>query len=184
MNNTAYFWFTGLSGAGKTTVAEGVRVQLQEEGYSVVVLDGDDVRERFHCHLTFSREDILKNNTLIAKMCEEIKGKADVVFVPIISPFRESRRDAREGLGSCFYEIYFKAGLDYVMKQDVKGLYEKARNNLITDLIGYSSDGVSYEVPENPDFVIHTEKDSPEQSISDLYGYVRSKLEKKIEISE
>ncbi|VAW48813.1 hypothetical protein MNBD_GAMMA03-469 [hydrothermal vent metagenome] len=184
MKKTAFFWFTGLSGAGKTTVANGVQQKLQREGCSVFIIDGDEVRERFHCYLTFSREDIKKNNALIVEMCKENKGRVDVIFVPIISPFKVSRDNAKKYLGEGFYEIYFKVSVEYVSKQDVKGLYAKAQKNIIDDLIGFSSRGVEYDIPANPDFIVQPQKESPQESINKLYDFVMSKLGKKVEISE
>ena len=134
------------------------------------------MRKQFHCHLGFSREDIKKNNALIVKMCEENRGRFDAVFVPIISPFTESRDKAREYLGEGFYEVYFKASLDYVVRQDVKGLYTKAKQKIINDLIGFSETGVAYEKPENPDLVINSEDEDPEASIQLLYDFAASKL--------
>lgn len=184
MKNTSFFWFTGLSGSGKTTVARGVQNKLQDEGYSVFVIDGDEVRERFHGHLGFSSEDIKKNNALIVDICKEKDGQFDIVFIPIISPFAQSRGNARKCLGHRFYEIYFQAGLDYLVSQDVKGLYAKAKQNVINDLIGFSEQGVSYEIPENPDFIVYPENEDPEDSINALYDFVILKLDKKTKISQ
>jgi len=94
MSKTAFFWFTGLSGSGKTTVADGVKERLEDSGYSVCVVDGDQVRKSAHDHLGFSTEDIKKNNELIVEMCKRHSGKFDVVLIPIISPFKDSRNQA------------------------------------------------------------------------------------------
>ncbi len=175
MKSAAIFWFTGLSGAGKTTVADAVTQKLTENGISVLMLDGDEVRKHFHCDLGFSRGDVIKNNALIVKMCEENRERFDVIFVPIISPFVESRDNAKACLADGFYEVYFKASLDYVVRQDVKGLYAKARDNMITDLIGFSEDGEPYEPPKDPDFIVHSEQDEVETSIQLFYDFVASK---------
>ena len=176
MKKGAIFWFTGLSGAGKTTVANAVERKLKEDRYSVFIIDGDEVRKQFHCHLGFSREDIKKNNALIAKMCEKNRGRFDAVLVPIISPFTESREKAREYLGEGFYEIYFKASLDYLVRQDVKGLYAKAKQKIINDLIGFSKTGVAYEEPGNPDLIINSEEEDPKASIQLLYDFAVVRL--------
>jgi len=181
MKNTAYFWFTGLSGSGKTTVAKGVGQELEAKDYSIFIIDGDDVRKNFHRRLGFSSEDIIKNNALIVEMCEENKGKYDVIFVPIISPFKECRLKARECLGNNFYEVYFCASLDCVVRRDVKGLYKKAKQEIITNLTGFSRDGVDYEVPEDPDAIIYTEEVSPEISVKKLYDFIISKTSKFVE---
>lgn len=182
MIKAAYFWFTGLSGSGKTTVANGIKHKLKDVGRSVLVIDGDEVRGRAHSHLGFCEGDIKKNNELIVKICKENEEKFDVILIPIISPFAESRVNARKYLGENFYEIYFQAGLDYVVSQDVKGLYAKAKQNIINDLIGFSEQGVSYEIPENPDFIVYPENEDPEDSINALYDFVILKLNRKTKI--
>ena len=103
-------WFTGLSGSGKTTVAERVSTRIQEKDISVQIIDGDQVRTTRHRHLGFSERDIKTNNELIVNLCVEERKIFDVVIVPIISPYSQSRREARIKLQPRFYEIYFSAG--------------------------------------------------------------------------
>jgi adenylyl-sulfate kinase len=178
MSKTAFFWFTGLSGSGKTTVANGVKPELEAKGYTVFIIDGDEVRQNSNRRLGFSSEDIKENNAFIVEICEKNKVKFDVILVPIISPFKECRRKARERLGNNFYEIYFSAGLDCVVRRDVKGLYQKARQKVIKNMIGFSRDGVDYEVPENPDAIINTEEEPPEISVINFRDFVISKVPK------
>lgn len=173
---TPVFWFTGLSGAGKTTIAEGIRAHLEADGLNVLILDGDDVRERLHRDLGFSEEDIKTNNALIAGLCDDLRGDYDVVLVPVISPFRSSRAAARERLAPGFYEIYVHADIETVRTRDVKGLYELADKNVITNLIGYS-DGSPYEPPENPDLTLSTHLMSVETAITTLMQFVHAKNE-------
>lgn len=175
MKKGLVFWFTGLSGSGKTTVAEAVKPLLEKEGYSVLILDGDDVRERLHVNLGFSPADIKKNNFLIAQLCMQSRFDYDVLLVPIISPYLCSRSEARNLLDNGFYEIFFSADLSTVMQRDVKGLYEKAKNNEITNMIGYSPSNV-YEPPSNPDFVIESDKDTVKKSIADFYQFILHKV--------
>jgi len=89
------FWFTGLSGAGKTTIADAAAAALEKDGRRVRVLDGDDVRARQHRHLGFSEADILENNRLIAALCVEALEEVEIVLVPIISPFAKGRERGR-----------------------------------------------------------------------------------------
>lgn len=175
MRKTFIFWFTGFSGSGKTTVAVEVKQKLEAEGYSICILDGDEVRQRQHKHLGFTPQDIKENNSLIAKMCKENRGKYDVILVPIISPFRESRQKARDLLGSHFYEIYFNASLACVIARDVKGLYAKAKQSKMKNLIGFSPDSI-YEVPDKADFIVNSESDSVENSTKALYDFILSRL--------
>lgn len=171
MKESLVFWFTGLSGSGKTTVAEAVKPLLEKAGYSVLILDGDDVRNRLHVNLGFSEEDIKMNNYLIIELCKKYRDKYDIIFVPVISPYIYSRKEAKRLLGKKCFEIYFSADLETVMKRDVKGLYTKAKNNEINNLIGYSPSN-KYEPPQNPDFVISTGVDPAEISITHFHHYV------------
>lgn len=170
------FWFSGLSGSGKSTVANGVKPLLERQGYSVLILDGDDVRRRLHTHLGFNEEDIKKNNSLIADLCQKNRGSYDVVLVPIISPYESSRKDARALLGDGFYEVYISCDLETVVKRDIKSLYSKARRNEINNLIGYSP-GAVYEAPQNPDFIVDSGQYTSEKSIEDFCEFILGRLE-------
>lgn len=176
MKKGIIFWFTGLSGSGKTTIAEAVKPLLENSGYSVLILDGDDVRERLHVNLGFSPEDIKKNNSLIVRLCIQYRLDYDVLLVPIISPYLSSRSEARRLLGKGYYEIFFSASLETVIRRDVKGLYEKAKNNEIKNMIGYSPSNV-YEPPSNPDFTIRTEIDSVEKSSYEFYRFILQRID-------
>ena len=169
------YWFTGLSGAGKTTLAEGVRTDLEDEGIRVVILDGDDVRRDLHRHLGFSSADIQENNALIAGLCQERRDAYDVVLVPIISPFIKCREKARRRLGDGFFEIYCKADVSVVTARDVKGLYAKAQAGEITNMIGVSPDA-PYEPPPRADLTLDTELEAPESSVARLALFIRQNL--------
>jgi adenylylsulfate kinase len=158
---TMVLWFTGLSGSGKSTVVDILIGKIKEDGKSCVVFDGDDVRNRLHKHLGFSTEDIKENNRLIAELCRGEIGKTDFILVPIISPFRESRRAARELFGENFLEIYFNCPYKECKKRDVKGLYKKAHDGEIENFIGLH---IPYEFPENPDIEIESISEEPEES--------------------
>ena len=176
MKRAPVFWFTGLSGAGKTTVAEVVGERLEARGHEVLTLDGDDVRNELHVHLGFSAADITENNTLIVDLCRRHRGEADAVLVPIISPFADSRRRAREALAPGFYEVYLRADLETVRARDVKGLYGKASRGEIADLIGCSPE-VPYEPPRSADLIIDTAAESPEESASRLLKFALERIE-------
>lgn len=176
MKKSLVFWFTGLSGSGKTTIAQAVKSLLESSGYSVMILDGDDVRKSLHGHLGFAEEDIKKNNALIIDLCRTHRQDYDVIFVPIISPYEISRKDARQKLGEGFYEIHCSADLETVMQRDVKGLYRKAINNEIKNMIGFSPGNI-YESPQSPDFVINTGKESVSKSVESFFQFVNSRLE-------
>jgi adenylylsulfate kinase len=169
------FWFTGLSGAGKTTVALAVKRLLEAEGRSVKILDGDEVRARFHTTLGFSEADVKENNRLISELCKEHRQNHDVVLVPIISPFASSRDAARDELGEGFFEIFCNANLDCVVSRDTKGLYGKAQRNEMNNLIGFS-DGYPYETPVSPDLIIHSGRDSLDLSAKALFDFVMKNI--------
>ncbi len=175
MNKASIFWFTGLSGSGKTTIATAVRDLLQDQGYDVLILDGDDVRERLHVHLGFTEKDIKKNNELIAGLCQKFQDRHHAIFVPIISPYRVSRQKARRMFPERFYEIYFCASLETVTQRDLKGLYAKARSGEIDNLIGYSP-GAVYEPPQTPDLVIDSGNDPLAGSVRKFHEFVVDKL--------
>jgi adenylylsulfate kinase len=164
------FWFTGLSGAGKSTLAEGLRSALVEEGRKVLILDGDDVRNRLHRHLGFTPADIRENNELIAGLCEENREQHEFILVPIISPYRDSRAAARRRLAPDFHEIHITADLQVLHARDTKGLYQAARKKEINNLIGVSPDS-PYEVPEAAELEIDTGAEPMVQSRMRLVEY-------------
>lgn len=140
-----------------------------------MILDGDDVRERLHQNLGFDEPDIKLNNRLIAKLCEDLRPDHDALFVPIISPYRASRREARRKLSPNFFEIYLDAGIETVRQRDVKGLYALADQDVITNMIGYS-DSNPYEPPENADLVLNTVTQPVDDTISEFCAFVRTHL--------
>jgi len=151
------FWFTGLSGAGKTTITDCVAKELTNRGQKVKVFDGDVVRRQFHRHLGFCPEDIRENNRVIAEYCRKEMLEADYIFVPIISPFADSRQAAREVIGETFRLVYVKTSLKEVKRRDTKGLYQKALAGQIQNFIGIDPN-VPYEPPLNADLVLIRKK--------------------------
>src|ERR671931_2955219 len=143
-------WFTGLSGAGKTTIAELVRPELERRGRLVEWLDGDEVREHLSKGLGFSKEDRDTNIDRIGWVASRLTRHGAAVIVSAISPYREARREARgrgEGVGD-FIEVFVDASVEECARRDVKGLYEKAMRGDIPNFTGVSD---PYEAPANPE---------------------------------
>lgn len=166
-------WFTGLSGSGKTTIAQHLKERLEAEGEKVDLLDGDEIRNTLHKQLGFSREDIRENNHKIAELACERAKNFDVVLIPIISPYRADRAHAREIVGRGFIEVFVNTPLKICIERDVKGLYAKARRGEITDLIGMSEVN-PYEPPERSDIEIPTDHLSVEESVARLYAFLKT----------
>jgi adenylyl-sulfate kinase len=175
MSKALTFWFTGLSGSGKTTIANSVRDYYQANGKQIKILDGDDVREKLNRHLAFTRVDIEENNRIIAELCMENIESYDYIFVPVISPFEYSRKLAREMIGPRFNLVYVKAALAEVINRDVKGLYKKALKGELKNFIGLE---VPYEVPKLYDLVLDTEKESIEESVKKLVSFIQQSSQK------
>ena len=160
-------WFTGLSGAGKSTIAELAASMLRARGQRVTIIDGDTVRAQRHRHLGFSPSDIREDNRLIAELCREALVSHDIILVPIISPFRDARHAARTALGRAFVEVHVKASLAAVSRRDPKGLYRRASEGQLPGLIGLSPD-VQYEAPMAADVVLDTEASDPRSCAATL----------------
>jgi len=164
-------WMTGLSGAGKSTIARRVAEALEADGQRVLVLDGDAVRSTVSPSLGFSREDIHENNRRFVTLCQESMPDYDFLLVPKISPFREHRAETRRELGSAFVEVYVHASLDEVSRRDPKGLYKKAREGVLTDLIGIAPE-VPYEAPDHAEVVLDTDKFTADDCGAKLADYL------------
>jgi adenylylsulfate kinase len=165
-------WFTGLSGAGKTTIATILVDELRKRGSKLEVLDGDIVRENLSKGLGFSKEDRDTNIRRIAFVANLLSRNGVPVITAAISPYREIRNEAREMMDSRFIEAYVKASIDVCEERDVKGLYAKARAGEIKEFTGVSD---PYEPPENPELVLETEHQSPEESARQIVDYLEQR---------
>src|SRR4249919_2718624 len=162
-------WFTGLSGAGKTTISEIVEKELRDRGSRVEVLDGDVVRENLSKGLGFSKEDRDTNIRRIAFVADLLSRNGVPVITAAISPYREIRDEAREVMDGRFVEAYVKASLATCEQRDVKGLYAKARAGEIKEFTGISD---PYEPPENPEMRIETAGKTPEENAQEILAYL------------
>ena len=169
-------WFTGLSGAGKTTISEIVEKELRERYGKVEVLDGDIVRTNLSKGLGFSREDRDTNILRIGFVAELLTRNGVGVIVSAISPFKEARDQVRRNIGEDFIEVYVDAPLEVCAERDVKGLYKKAFAGEIGQFTGVSD---PYEPPAAPELHIRTDEEEPRESARrvilklDELGYLR-----------
>jgi adenylylsulfate kinase len=169
MTNGFTLWFTGLSGAGKTTIADIVGRRLEEAGRTVEYLDGDVVRTHLSKGLGFSKEDRDTNIERIGWVASRLTRHGAAVLVSAISPYEATRQTARslvEEFGA-FVEVYVEASVEECARRDVKGLYEKAFAGEIKEFTGVSD---PYEPPSSPALVVATESESPEASAEHVLG--------------
>ncbi|MGQ9713618.1 MAG: adenylyl-sulfate kinase [Anaerolineae bacterium] len=157
-------WFTGLSGSGKTTLARMVERELRARGMKVEVLDGDVIRQNLSQGLGFSKEDRDTNIRRIGFVCQLLTRNGVVAIASAISPYREVRDENRRRIGR-FVEVYVEAPLEVLMERDVTGLYKKALAGEIPDFTGISD---PYEPPLNPEIVVHTAEETPEESLAKI----------------
>lgn len=156
MNNQrgVCLWFTGLSGSGKSTIANEVQNLLFERGHLTYVLDGDNVRHGLNKDLGFSPEDRTENIRRIGEVSKLFVDVGVIVMTAFISPYQEDRERARQLMPDGeFIEVYVECDLEVCEERDVKGLYKKARAGQITEFTGISA---PYEAPENPELVVNT----------------------------
>jgi len=155
-------WFTGLSGAGKTTLSQILHQRLLKvEGINnVEIMDGDVVRTNLSKGLGFSKEDRDTNIKRIGWVCALLTRNGVANMAAAISPYTEIRDHVRKEIGENFVEVYMKCPIDELVKRDVKGLYKKAISGEIKNFTGISD---PYEEPVNPEVVVESDKESPEE---------------------
>ncbi|MCU0518894.1 MAG: adenylyl-sulfate kinase [Oscillatoria sp. Prado101] len=163
-------WFTGLSGAGKTTINKRLEEKLRWQGYRVEVLDGDVVRQNLTKGLGFSKEDRDENIRRIGFVAHLLTRNGVIVLVSAISPYREIRDEVKKRIGD-FVEVYVNAPLEVCEGRDVKGLYKKARTGEIKHFTGIDD---PYEPPLTPDVECHTDVESEDESLAKVWLHLFS----------
>ena len=167
-------WFTGLSGSGKSTIANALLLKLHQRGISSYLLDGDNLRHGINKNLTFSEDDRKENIRRTAEIGKLFVDAGIVVLAALISPFEEDRKNARSIVGSAeFIEVYVKCPIQECEIRDPKGLYKKARNGKIKQFTGIDQ---PYEEPKNPDITINTSKLDVDEAVSNLLSYLEKRL--------
>jgi bifunctional enzyme CysN/CysC len=164
-------WFTGLSGSGKSTIANLVEKALSAEGKHTYLLDGDNVRHGLNRDLGFTDADRVENIRRVGEAAKLFVDAGLIVLTAFISPFRSERRMARELVGeSEFLEVFVDTPIEICMQRDPKGLYEKARAGKIKNFTGIDS---PYETPEKAELTIKTVEATPEAHAQNIVGHLR-----------
>jgi adenylyl-sulfate kinase len=168
-------WLTGLSAAGKSTLAFALERFLIEAGHPCYVLDGDNVRHGLNNNLGFSAEDRSENIRRVAEVAKLMNDAGLIVITAFISPFRDDRNRARTIIGDgVFQEVYVSADLAACEERDPKGLYKKARAGQVPEFTGISS---PYEAPEAPELVVDTGAMTKAEALSELVGFVKQRFQ-------
>lgn len=163
-------WFTGLSGSGKSTIANMIEGKLYEKGISTYILDGDNLRQGLNQDLGFSSEDRKENIRRIGEIAKLFVDGGVIVLATFISPYASDREAVRKIVKQDeFVEIYVKCSLEDCEKRDPKGLYEKARKGEINHFTGISA---PYEEPENPEIIIETNRYSIEKCTIQILNFL------------
>jgi adenylylsulfate kinase len=166
-------WLCGLSGSGKSTIANAAERVLHQQGRFTTILDGDNLRTGLNSNLGFSDEDRLENIRRISEVAKVFVSQGVITFVSAITPRGELRDLARGLLGNDLFEVYIKASYEACEQRDVKGLYAKAARGEIAHFTG--KDG-SFEPPQNPDLVLDTETTTIEDAAFELLEAIREKI--------
>lgn len=166
-------WLTGLSGSGKSTIANELNKQLFDKNIYSVILDGDNTRLGINKDLSFSEADRSENIRRVAEIAKLYVENSQVVIASFISPYKKDRLIAKNIISSDdFIEVHVNCAIDECEKRDVKGLYKKARNGEISDFTGISS---PYEAPKSADIEIDTELNDVRSSVTLIFNYLIKK---------
>jgi len=166
-------WFTGLSGSGKSTIANIVEQRLFSEGIKTITLDGDNIRHGLNQDLGFSACDRDENIRRIAEVCKLFVEAGIVTLACFVSPLKKHRSLVRDLLGDDLLEVFVRCDLKVCEQRDPKGLYAKARNGEIKDFTGIDA---PYEEPTNPDIKINTEILSKEKAADIIISYIKNRI--------
>ena len=178
-HNSLLLWFTGLSGSGKSTIANVVENLLFQEGINTYVLDGDNIRKGINNDLSFSPEDRTENIRRIAEVANLMIDAGLVTLAAFVSPYKKDRENIKNIVKDVnFVEIFINTSIEECERRDVKGLYKKARLGEIKNMTGISA---PYEAPDNPDIEIKTENLSVDAAAKQIVEFIMPKLKLKNE---
>ncbi|WP_173917397.1 adenylyl-sulfate kinase [Halobacillus sp. Marseille-Q1614] len=172
-HSSGVIWLTGLSGSGKSTIANIVNQKLHQKGLQTYVLDGDNVRHGLNKDLGFGEKDRQENIRRIGEVAKLFADSGTIVLASFISPFRSDRDQIRESLeDNEFIEVYVNCPLKECEQRDPKGIYKKVRNGEIPSFTGIDS---PYEEPVNSELVVHTDQESEEASADQIIQLLKQK---------
>jgi len=173
-HNSFLIWFTGLSGSGKSTIANIVEQELWKKGIKTYTLDGDNVRKGLNKDLSFSPLDRAENIRRIAEVSNLMIDAGIVVLAAFVSPYKKDRENIKSIVKDTnFVEVYVNTSIQECERRDVKGLYKKARAGEIKNFTGISA---PYEAPVHPDVEVNTEDLSIDESVKKIIKYITPKL--------
>lgn len=173
-HDSKVIWLTGLSGSGKSTIANILEQILFENNIRVYILDGDNIRLGINKGLTFSEEDRTENLRRIGEIAKLFVDAGILVLAAFVSPMKKDREMLREIIGNNdFFEVFVNTSLEECERRDVKGLYKKARNGEIHNFTGISA---PYEFPENPDITVFTENQTAEESAEIIWNKLKESI--------
>jgi len=162
-------WLTGIPASGKTTIALALQEYYKKNELPIEMLDGDEIRKTLSKDLGLSPEDRKEHNRRVIFVAQILAKNGVTTIVPLISPYRETRRNARKEIPS-FVEVWVKTSVDECIKRDPKGLYKKAQAGEIKNLTGLQA---PYEEPENPELILDTEKHTIDESVELITSTVK-----------
>ncbi|WCO01647.1 adenylyl-sulfate kinase [Psychroserpens ponticola] len=173
-HNSFLIWFTGLSGSGKSTIANAVENALFKKGVKTYALDGDNIRKGINNDLTFSPEDRTENIRRIAEVANLMVDAGIVVLAAFVSPYKKDRENIKNIVKDInFVEVYVNTSIEECERRDVKGLYKKARAGEIKNMTGISA---PYEAPDNPQIEVKTETENIDEAVAKILKCIEPKL--------
>lgn len=173
-HNSCLLWFTGLSGSGKSTIANALEVLMLQKNFHTYILDGDNVRKGLNSDLTFAPEDRSENIRRIGEVANLMLDAGLIVLSAFVSPYREDRAKVASIVGeNNFIEVFVNTPIEECERRDVKGLYAKARKGEILNFTGISA---PYEAPVNPAVEIVTTKQTIQESVEIIFSTIENQL--------
>ena len=167
-------WLSGISGSGKSTIANELEKKLYENNFLSYLLDGDNIRIGLNKDLGFTDDDRKENIRRISEVSRLMLDAGLIVITAFISPFKEERQLAKSlVLEENYFLVHVDCSVEKCEERDVKGLYKKARAGEIKNFTGIDS---PYEVPENPNLIVNTEKESVDESVKKIFNAIKGKI--------